>query len=326
MFACVFIEEGLQHFFMEASGIGKLPASGSCDSVSSADSKAAVSLASSGKLSALKASATPKSREPFVSAERSVRFGAPPPTAAAQPRYQGTLLVPDPLWDERQWLLRHFAFARVARVPWGDDGERCVREYTCKKCGVHVDDKFGSAAMARHMQATHGIDLVEPPKRAWSTPLGACCDDWRVALDVLLCYPCAVARLRHVTSEAPSGLIHSYDPNVPAGCFPDGCARHTGCCGASLLAGALTLCVFGPCWGYGAGPFGAARWDVRDVARIGPGGACGVCCLTEEQCVALYCTPCSVCQMHRELSALGVWPGLTCFARPQCHSQSAPMR
>ena len=116
--------------------------------------------------------------------------------------------------------------------------------------------------------------------RQWSSGLCDCTRETQSCLDVVFCSPCQVAR----QCNAVDGQTN----------MNDGCL----CC--------LSLIMMY----YGNGGMGilAMLLRYRLIAKYSITGEGVISTFFN----AICCPPCSLCQTHRELTAIGIWPGGTC--------------
>jgi Cys-rich protein (TIGR01571 family) len=139
----------------------------------------------------------------------------------------------------------------------------------------------------RHEDAR--FHFVEPAEAAWQTGLFGCGSDWRSCVEVILCYHCTSCRLLNVISDdSQFNVLELMDMVI------------------FFIFDAVSA---GLCSGYYAC---RTRKYCRKRYAIPP-----AVCEHEDILVAcVFCRPCSMCQVHRESSMRGWWPGSCCSTTP----------
>ena len=148
----------------------------------------------------------------------------------------------------------------------------------------------------------HQQQPIAVPTGDWSSGLFSCFDDMSSFCEVFWCHYCQTGYQYDALTGGPG-----IQPGVPSMNIP-------------IVCGTLLLDVFV----FGGLANWIVNWHIRTETRrkfnITQGRE------LDEACKFLWCSPCSQCQVYRELSARGFWPGgiLTC-SPPQFAAAPAPV-
>jgi Cys-rich protein (TIGR01571 family) len=124
------------------------------------------------------------------------------------------------------------------------------------------------------------------PASLWNDSILDCFKDMGSCCEVFMCTPCQMGYQYEMLTHGERRMNF---PLVIGVMLLD--AMVTGGCAMKVLA--LHL-----------------RTEVRRRFNITPGED------VSEFCQWFWCTPCSVCQTYRELTARGMWPGAVCVSTP----------
>jgi hypothetical protein len=227
------------------------------------------------------------------------------------------VLVPRPLvWIESSWVTKPFVVISTRYEDEGSSRYEC-KMYQCQlhrfdgqRCLERVEDQ-NSTSIMNHLLTQHGIIAPRRPKRRWQTGLldGICTT---TACDCLLMPFCFESRMNSLQFQTTTDATPSYNLSA-LGC--DGSADcGDSCC--SWMVHTPFICIFVvllPFLAFVMVPCVHAEEFRRQIVALHN--------IDESECatraIVWCCCPCSHCQMHNEIAAVGVWPGLCCFARQE---------
>eukprot|EP01059_Diplonema_ambulator_P004706 TRINITY_DN14421_c0_g2_i2.p1 TRINITY_DN14421_c0_g2~~TRINITY_DN14421_c0_g2_i2.p1 ORF type:complete len:209 (+),score=23.42 TRINITY_DN14421_c0_g2_i2:72-629(+) len=158
-----------------------------------------------------------------------------------------------------------------------------------------VPESSNSGFVQPQYAPNHSVPFIQPlPTETWAAGVCDCFQDMGLCCDVLCCSCCQAGRIWSAATESRPDHM-----SVPV------------CCGllvAEYFIGGLANCLLTM----------YLRDNVRHKYGI-MGDGCDDCCMS------FWCTPCVMCQLHRELSKRGVTPGHVCCEPSVRKTQPIPV-